>query len=263
MCLCVLVNKNSFHSDTIESKLSICSLFFLLVLLNIVWCFLAEGRAKKGGCFWLELFFYHSTSEGVVKNILLVFLSVFFGFISQGNATTISYIEDSLSGYQNTHEFYVQGNEVFSAYFTEFEYSTVPDTLFYLFDSTMRLVSWDDDSGGNFTSKITEEYLTPGKYYLTISHYNFWPLDEEGVMFQLPAYVAGGYELDQFYEQHPVSTLSGTLVDWAFLGYGECDLTSYTLALEGATPLPEPATMLLFGTGLAGLVSSRLRKKKH
>ena len=41
---------------------------------------------------------------------------------------------------------------------------------------------------------------------------------------------------------------------------GEVDMT-FTTYVDNA-PVPEPATMLLFGTGLAGLVGSRLRRKK-
>ena len=43
-------------------------------------------------------------------------------------------------------------------------------------------------------------------------------------------------------------------------------MLSNNLNLEGCfdstTPVPEATTMLLFGTGLVGLVGSRLRKKK-
>ncbi len=199
-----------------------------------------------------------------MKNTILVFMSVFILSATKANALSISYIEDSLSGYQNTYDIYIQGNEPFSAYFTEFVtlWGAPADTSFFLFDSTMRLVSWDDDSGVSYTSRISEDSLPGGKYHLTISHYGFWPLDATGVMFELPDYSGGGWQLEEFYENHPVSDIGGPLVGWAFLSDGDCGLDSFTLALEGANQLPEPASMLLFGSGLVGLVASRIRKKQ-
>jgi hypothetical protein len=37
---------------------------------------------------------------------------------------------------------------------------------------------------------------------------------------------------------------------------------SVSITKLAASPVPEPATMLLFGTGLAGLTGTRLRRKK-
>jgi hypothetical protein len=50
------------------------------------------------------------------------------------------------------------------------------------------------------------------------------------------------------------NTFGGIITDWSTSPHGD-------FAFE-LTPVPEPATMLLFGTGIAGLAGSRLRRKK-
>jgi hypothetical protein len=42
----------------------------------------------------------------------------------------------------------------------------------------------------------------------------------------------------------------------------DLDLSKDIVLTKGKNPVPEPATMFLFGTGLAGLIGSKIRRKK-
>lgn len=66
----------------------------------------------------------------------------------------------------------------------------------------------------------------------------------------------GGFEL--YYADGDLSA------SWSTVGLGEHNLShiSFWTAESAPTPAPEPATMLLFGTGLFALAVARLKRKK-
>jgi len=65
-------------------------------------------------------------------------------------------------------------------------------------------------------------------------------------------------------EHGGIVDLSGLSIDRVDLSYSTAtwDGFSFGIANNKVAPVPEPATMLLFGTGLAGLVGTRIRREK-
>jgi len=86
-------------------------------------------------------------------------------------------------------------------------------------------------------------------------------LDDGVILFDSTLTRNSAWDIDNHYEFLATDNFDAIAV--AFIMGGTSGFRAVdNIQLESAAPVPEPATMLLFGTGIAGLAGIRLRRKK-
>lgn len=127
---------------------------------------------------------------------------------------------------------------------------TLSDTQLFLFNfpGIGRLAN--DDSSGTLRSTLPSTLLQPGLYFLGVSAFDLDPVSAGGLIFPSTPF-SGVFG--------PTGPGGGSpITGWQGLG----STGTYAVDLQ-LNPVPEPATLLLFGTTAAGLGLARWRQRRR